>query len=302
MSVQPTRQEGPEIPRPDRETFAPTPDGALYVRVNGDLDSGAAPVLMIHGGPGGHHGAHVTCLDLAADRAVILYDQLDCGRSDHPGDPALWSVARFAQEIEAVRRHLCVDRLHLLGHSWGAALALDHAVRRPETVCSLILASPYVSTRSWEASTSALLADFPASVRDALWAPRSASPEALRAAMGAFYARHWMRSRPSNAVKAYAADLPFNDALYGALWGATEARVDGALQVYDAERLLGRLAVPTLLVAGEHDEMSPAACRQLADGLPGAETAVVAGAGHMLQIDNPQDYVAILRRWLAARD
>ena len=126
---------------PDRELMVPVEGGSVYVRINGEIDRGATPAVFLHGGPGGTHGVFMANLGLADERAVILYDQLDSGRSDRPNDPANWRVERFVEELEAVRAALGVERWHVVGHSWGSAIALEYAVRYPEHVASTVLGS-----------------------------------------------------------------------------------------------------------------------------------------------------------------
>src|SRR5690349_6831605 len=93
-------------PGPDRELMARVPGGRVYVRVNGRLDGARLPIVMVHGGPGGTHAAFLDALALADERAVILYDQLDSGASDHPDTPSNWTVGRFTEEVDAIRRAL----------------------------------------------------------------------------------------------------------------------------------------------------------------------------------------------------
>ncbi|MFW2831138.1 alpha/beta fold hydrolase [Sphingomonas sp. ID0503] len=121
-------------PAPDQELRVPVRGGRIYVRVNGDLTAPRAPVVLIHGGPGSNHGYLTACLPLADERAVIVYDQLDCGRSDHPSDPADWTAKRFVSEVDAIRAALDLRRLHIVGNSWGGTIALEYATppRRAE--------------------------------------------------------------------------------------------------------------------------------------------------------------------------
>ena len=119
-------------PVPAVEMRVPTMGGNLYARGNGPLGDGPAPVLFLHGGPGGSHLGMVGALPLADTRGVILYDQLDCGLSDRPGDRSGWNVDRFVSEIDSMRRAFNLDRFHLSGTSWGGTLALEYAARRPE--------------------------------------------------------------------------------------------------------------------------------------------------------------------------
>ena len=78
----------------------------------------------------------------------MLYDQLGCGRSDRPDDVA-WSLAVFTDELQHLREHLGLDRIHLLGTSWGGMLALEHALARPDSIRSLILSSTLASAEEW---------------------------------------------------------------------------------------------------------------------------------------------------------
>src|SRR4051812_15167198 len=155
-------------PAPDRELMAAVPGGRLYVRVNGRLDGPNLPVVIIHGGPGGTHEDFLNLLALAADRAIILYDQLDSGLSDRPDDPKNWTVSRFTDEVDCVRRALGVRRWHVMGHSWGGTIALEYGARRPSELAGLVLASPLISTRSWIADADALRAGLPAEVQATL--------------------------------------------------------------------------------------------------------------------------------------
>ncbi len=94
----------------------------IWHRVAGDLARTAdtLPLLVLHGGPGLPHD-YLEDLARLSDggRPVVLYDQLGCGRSDHPDDPSLWVMDTFLEEISAVREVLGLDRVHVLGHSWG---------------------------------------------------------------------------------------------------------------------------------------------------------------------------------------
>ena len=97
----------------------------------------------------------------ARGRRVIFYDQLGCGHSDHPHDPSLWRVTLFVDEVGVVRRALGLDRLHLLGQSWGGMLAMEYALTQPEGLSSLTLASSPASMPQWVAEANRLRAELP---------------------------------------------------------------------------------------------------------------------------------------------
>ena len=294
-------------PPPDREVRVLVRGGRIYARANGALTGPRAPVVFVHGGPGGNHASFLPELALATERGVILYDQLDSGLSDHPNDPANWTVERFVSEVDAVRAAFDLRRFHLVGHSWGSTVALEYAARRPAGLASLTLGSPLISTKSWTRSTTADLAKLPPDVVRTINANEAAgttdSPDYVRA-MEVFYARYLGRGALPAYLRDYGAqhDLSVNPALYKGMWGSGEIRSTGSLRTYDGEPLLPRIAAPTLFLCGQNDEMTADVLKPLAARVRGARLAVIPGAGHGLTSSHPAAYMALLRPHFAAHD
>lgn len=294
---------------PEREAMVPVPGGRVYVRVNGNLAGPRLPIVLIHGGPGSSHWYFLNATAMAGERAVILYDQLDSGRSDTVDDPANWQVPRFVAELEAVRRALGVARWHVLGASWGGTVALEYAAGSPTHLAGLVLQSPLVSTAVWLDDARALKDAMPPAVRDLLdrCDTNGAAPKAdCDAATDAFNARHVRLRAPPPAIAAYRSALPrsFSAGIYNFMWGRAEFTASGTLRSYDGRPLLQRLdARRTLFIAGEHDEARPATVRGFAAAVPrGADFAEIPDAAHSVMNDNPRAYLAALRPWLASRD
>lgn len=291
---------------PDREAMVPVPGGRIYVRVNGRLD-GRPPLVLVHGGPGSAHWSFLAATALADERAVILYDQLDCGRSDAPGDPANWRVERFVAELPAIAAHFGIRRWHVLGASWGGTVALEYGAARPPELAGLILQSPLVATDVWLADAVRLKAAMPDGVRDLLDrcdTPGAAPAADCEAATDAFYARHVRLRAPPPTLAAYRDALPrsFSTGLYNHMWGRAEFTCTGTLRTYDGRPLLPRLdGARTLFVASEHDEAIPATVAGFARAA-GAGFAEVRDAAHQIFLDNPGAYIDLLRPWLRARD
>lgn len=293
--------------KPDREEMVPVEGGRIYVRVNGDLAGPRPPIVFSHGGPGSAHWYWLNATALADERAVILYDQLDSGRSDHPGDPKNWTVPRFVDELPAIAKALGVQRWHMLGASWGGTLALEYAARRPAELASVIIQSPLVSTAIWMRDANRLKDGMPPDVRRLLYlcdTPGGAPKADCDAATDAFYARHVRRFDPPPAIQAYKDALPrsFSPDVYNHMWGRAEFTASGTLKDYDGRALLKRLdGKRTLFVAGEHDEAIPATVAAFA-AEAGATFREVPGAAHTAMNDAPEAYLAILREWLATHD
>jgi L-proline amide hydrolase len=294
--------------KPDREEMIPVPGGRAYVRINGDLAGPRPPIVMIHGGPGSSHWYFLNGTALADERAVILYDQLDSGRSDTLGDPANWHVPRFLAELDAIRAALKIARWHVLGASWGGTIALEYAATRPPSLASAILQSGLVSTRLWMRDANRLRARMPVAIRrtlDACDQPGAADGPDCQAAMDAFYARHIRMFDPPAEIAAYKAAMPrsFSPDIYHHLWGWAEFSASGTLRDYDGTPLLAKLDGPrTLFVTGQHDEALPTTIAGFSRKVKGATFREVPDAAHSIMNDNPAAYVALLRDWMARHD
>jgi proline-specific peptidase len=126
-----------------------------WYRVVGDgEDPGKHPVLCLHGGPGAtwHHMEPYQAL--AEGRRVIFYDQLGCGNSAvaEAHDPAMWTTELYVEEVGAIREALGLDRVHVLGHSWGGMLGMAYAITQPAGLASLIVESSPASVPFWRVS------------------------------------------------------------------------------------------------------------------------------------------------------
>ena len=135
----------------------------VWYRIVGEREEpGKLPLLCLHGGPGVPHDYLEPLEAMAATgRRVIFYDQLGCGNSDHPHDPSSWTVDLFVEEVGVVRRALGLERLHLLGQSWGGMLAMQYALTQPAGLVSLIVASSPASMRQWVAEANRLRMELP---------------------------------------------------------------------------------------------------------------------------------------------
>jgi len=286
--------------------------GKVWARVNGTIDQGATPVIIIHGGPGGTHVNFGGLLSLADTRPVILYDQLDSGMSDRPENPANWRPERFVAELEAIRKELGVERWHVIGHSWGSALALEYAAAYPEQTASAVLSGTFLSTSHWITGTNLLIRDLPDDVAAAIRACEGPTPpaaEVCEPATAAFYAAYNGRAdrpAPSPEALAYRARYGgkgFNATVYNAMWGPTEFRASGSLASYDASGLLHRVDGKRILfVVGQYDEARIDTVQDFLALTPGAELAVVPGGSHAFISERPEVSEAIYRDWMKRID
>lgn len=119
------------------------------------------PLLLLHGGPGGtNHRFKPLIVSLARKRTVICFDQLNSGRSARAVLGNI-CVQDFVDQLDAVRSELRLDRMDLLGHSWGGMLALEYLRDCRNTVRSLVLSSTPADMELWTDETARLRADLP---------------------------------------------------------------------------------------------------------------------------------------------
>lgn len=285
------------------EGFIAVPGGRVYWARMGD--GSGTPLLVIHGGPGSGSWGLKVWSALGDERPIIRYDQLGAGKSDHPTDTTLFTVERYVQELQAIRDSLGLDEVHLYGRSWGAMLVEAYMGTTPTGVRSVTLSSPLVTTAQWEADADSLILLLPDSMQQAIARHEAAGTTdhaEYRAAMTEYYARHLGRQPTRDRADADSARQTRGDLVYSYMWGPSEFTATGTLKTFDATEWLRGLRVPTLFVTGEFDEATPASTEMFSTLVPGSEFAVVPGAGHSTENDNPEALLRIVRDFLRRVD
>lgn len=279
---------------PVREGRIPFRGFQTWYRVVGQQQADRLPLLCLHGGPGALHDYLEPLEALASTgREVIFYDQLGCGRSDQPSDPSMWTIDLFVDEVVAIREALGLDRVHLLGQSWGGMLALEYALTQPTGLASLILASTTASIPHWVSEANRLRAMLPEDVQATLLLHEQAGtfdhPD-YKAASDIFYNRHVCRMDPHPDYYVRTSEN-MRQEVYQTMWGPTEFLATGTLRDWDVTSRLGEIHVPTLITCGEHDEATPAMAAEMQRGIPGSELYVVPDASHLAHAEGGEAYI-----------
>ena len=278
-----------------------------YVEVRGgrvfwrDAGEGGIPLLTLHGGPGFPHDYLESLEGLADRRRVIFYDQLGCGRSDRPDDESLWTVERFVEEVETVRRSLGLEEFHLFGSSWGGMLAMEYTLaQQPPGLQGLILCSSPASMPRWVEGCNELLAELPEWNRETIRSHEESgftSCPHYGAAILEFYRRHVCRLDPwPDGVERSFRDAGYQ--VYGYMNGPSEFTVVGTLKDWSVMDRLGEIDRPSLVICGEHDELRPKHAREIADALPDARLEILTGCSHLSFAEAPERFFAIANDFL----
>jgi proline iminopeptidase len=278
-------------------------DTALNVVERGD--SADPAVFLLHGGPGLDHHEFADYLDPLAERYRMLFvDERGQGRSG-PAAPETWTLEHMAADVGALARALGLERYAVLGHSFGAFVALQHAVDEPDPARATIVSAGVPSTR------------FLSGVDEAL-------AEFEPAGMGARIADAWTREADAETHDDVASlwhdQLPFHfaDPLDPRIADYEERTAGAAYSPHvlshfaaidygmiELEARLGDARGPMLVIAGRHDRACPViAAEAIAAGVPGAELTVLENSAHMGFVEETDAYLAavtsFLDRWRGA--
>ncbi|PAQ06519.1 proline iminopeptidase-family hydrolase [Mesorhizobium temperatum] len=281
-----------------------------WYRVIGDLNSGKLPLVVAHGGPGCTHDYVDSFKELAdTGRAVIHYDQIGNGKSTHLPDKGgdFWTVDFFLGELDALLAHIGVaDRYALLGQSWGGILSAEHAVRRPAGLKALILANSLASMALWMEGALQLRAGLPADVQNALDRHEAAGttdhPDYV-AATKAFYDRHVCRVLPTppEVARTFAA-IEEDPTVYHTMNGPNEFHVIGTMRNWTIVERLHLIEAPTLAFRGFYDEATEACVQPFLDHIPDVEGMVFPNSSHMPHVEEKDDCLAAVGRFVAKYD
>jgi pimeloyl-ACP methyl ester carboxylesterase len=223
---------------------------------------------------------------------LVLVDLRGTGRSDVPAGTDAYGLADYVADVEAVRAHLGLVRMSLLGHSAGAFVALRYAATYPARVERLVLVGAAARVA---AEHEAIEESMRAARSQEPWYPEAiAAGNAIAAAdlslsameFGTLLARGGGFCFASFGLRQREHAQLLREGVNVAAWLACDTSVD-------LRALLPKLPMPALVIAGEQDcLMAPAASRELADGLAHAQMVLLPDAGHYPFVDQPDAFRA----------
>ncbi|MCX4163894.1 MULTISPECIES: alpha/beta fold hydrolase [Paraburkholderia] len=269
-----------------------TSDGVrLWYREAGQPNG--TPVVFLHGGPGegSQTFARYAGPELEQHLRMIYLDQRGSGRSQRPKNSSAYSINRMVQDIEELRIQLGVQRIDIIGHSFGTILALEYAARYPEHVSRLVLAGT--------------ANDMPALMDSQCRRLESSDPVAYTRAVKAVAGVTFPRCDPFEAyqdqreqiyidrnmfpdirVARMVEDTDSADGL-GNSGESFQALLNKGLTRYRFVKF-ARISMPVLIIAGELDFQTPVEVqRALARNLQQATLLIYSGSGHFMFVEQP---------------
>ena len=240
------------------------------------------PLVLLHGGLSDHREWRLQIDDLSDSFTVVAWDTPGCGGSTDPPEP--FRMPDYAARLTGFIEALELDRPHVLGLSWGSTLALELYRRRPDLPRSLILTAAYAG---WAGSLPA------ATVAERL----STSLRDLEAKPPEDFVRTWVPSLFSQG-----ATHEVIENYVGVMAGFHPRGVRQmlfAMAEADLREVLPAIEVPTLLLHGEEDARSPlTGAEAMHREVPGSQLVVLPKVGHMGNLESPDRFNQVVRRFL----
>jgi proline iminopeptidase len=273
-------------------------DTRLHVTERG---GGALPLFVLHGGPGLDHTMFGSYLDALGDVVrLLLVDERGTGRSE-PSAPETWTLERQAADVEALAATLGLKRYAVLGHSFGAFLALQHAVDFPGRAVATIVSSGIPDARFLERVEHELATFEPIELREQVqssWAreAEARTQEDVAALLSDQLPFHFADPRDARIGEMVAG---MADARYGP--DVLRAAAKGGYGAIAVEDRLRDISHPVLVLVGRHDRIcSVAAAQAIADGVPDARLVILEHSGHMTFVEENEAYLAAVRAFLSS--
>jgi proline iminopeptidase len=279
--------------------------GGKYKVWTKKIGSGPVKVLLLHGGPGfGHEYLEVFESFLPqAGVEMYYYDQLGCTNSDQPDDTTLWTLARYTQEVEEVRRALGLEHFVLFGQSWGGILAIEYALNHQQHLRGLVISNMTAGIRSYLKRTASIKRQLPPDTLARLTALESKedfdSPEYQKIMMEDLYPKMICRIQPwpEPVTRAF---RHANDKIYNFMQGKSEFLVTGNLKDWERWDRLHEIKVKALTIGAQYDEMDPQDMSTMAKLMVNGSYAFCPNGSHLAMWDDQAVYFNHLLNFLRA--
>lgn len=258
------------------------------------------PVVVLHGGPGFDHRQFLPFIwELASDHKIILFDQRGTGLSSCPIDSASINIDTFIDDIEAIREAFQIEKMNLLGHSWGGILAMHYGIRHSDHLKSLIICSAAASADSFKEMRENYEADRLPGDREKLNEIASSpefqndEPEAIERFWRVYFKPYFVDQSLVSRM-----DLVFSENTIRNS-NAVAGYIMQSIGAFDLHDDLQAIRCPTLIIHGESDPMPCRYAEQIQERIAGSELVIAEDSGHWIFIDATDIFSSSILDFLA---
>lgn len=249
-----------------------TPAGEFKVWTKRFGNNPRIKVLLLHGGPAiGHE--YMECFESFFPKEgfeFYEYDQLGAPFSDRPKDTSLWTIDRYVDEVEQVRKAIGADstNFYILGNSWGGILGMEYALKYQDNMKALIVANMMASCPDYgkyaeEVLSKTMNPDVLKEIKMLEAKNDFNNPRYMELLMPNFYKQHICRLAEwpdaLNRSFTHFGESEVSSQIYTLMQGPSEFGISGRLANWDIKNRLKEIKIPTLMVGAKYDTMDPAA-------------------------------------------
>ena len=232
---------------------------------------------------------------------IFTYDQLGCGKSSKPTNSTLWDINRYVEEVEYVRKEFNLGKIILLGHSWGGWLGIEYAIKYQNNIEKLILENTCGDMPHMISELERLRGNLGSETLKMMMkheAEGTLDHEEYQAAITILNYRHVCRLDvwPQSI---YDSLDDWNMEVYGTMQGPNEFLYTGNLKNWNRIDEMTKIAIPTFITVGMHDELTPACSMKMHDALPNSKLKVFKNSSHMPFYEEPENYFTELENFLS---
>ncbi|MGB3509907.1 MAG: alpha/beta fold hydrolase [Microcoleaceae cyanobacterium] len=240
--------------------------------------------FVIHGGPGADHTSYKpTFSPLSQKLQLVYFDHRGQGRSAR-GAKETYTLENNVQDMEALRQYLGLDKIVLIGTSYGGMVALSYAVRYPEKVKYLIVIATAGSSDFLKLAKVNLAkkgTKQQQAIAQLLWDGKFENEAQLQEYFQVMMPMYSLSYKSEQPGKSWNRTILSTDAINVAF--------SGFLRSYNVLGQLHKITAPTLVMAGKYDWICPPELsEEIATAIPNADLIIFENSGHLIRVDEPE--------------
>lgn len=258
-------------------------EGAGLV-IEGDRMKERPTAFLVHGGPGGDHTSYKAGLsDLSQKMQLVYFDHRGQGRSAR-GPKETYTLENNVEDMEALRQYLGLDKIIVIGGSYGGMVALSYAIKYPQNLSHLIVIATVSDYRFLEKAKQFIAekgTDEQKKYAELLWAGNFKDEAELKAYFQVMAPLYSVTYNPE------AKNQSDNRTIYSV--DAINQAFGGFLRTYNILDQLHKITAPTLVIGGRHDWICPPEfSEEIAAAIPNSDLRIFENSGHLIRVDEPQ--------------
>ncbi len=249
-----------------------------YYKIYGNLkNKWEIPLIMIHGGPGqtSEYWKTIATTQSKYLGPVIIYDQIGCGKSTSKIPVKKLTLNMHTNQLIQLIKELKLDKVHIMGHSWGSIIALEAYLKIPDNIMSIVFYSPCISIKLWEKTAHKYIKNI-----KKICGNNKCNIEAL-----------YTQKHIGNMQELSRFVNGSNQNIYNYFWGKNEYNVTGIIKNYEKIGELKKIDIPVHYIGGITDTASPDALQFLAKKTQNATVKIHKKSRHVAHFDEKIPFI-----------